>query len=420
MGAGKRIKFLRLQQFLTQEELAAGLLSVSYLSKIENEQITPSPDILKSLYERLAIEEDSIDETAVIKEIRDWYQDQIDKRKEKVEAGYADLKDKVKLITIPEITHLFNLFSIRYHLVTGKLRLAEELMSSLSPFQKDLNKEQLLYFYKFKGSLLYSKGQFEDAYTLLKEAESLIDSFVSLYEKADIYYSLGLTAGKLHKPYLATYYASLALEIFQKIYRLEKSTECHLLLAISFQRMREFSQAEVHYDWAGKLAQEEKFHSLYGIIEHNRGYFLSLQGHFDKALIHYNNSLHIKESEDNAPGKIITILAVVTMCYKYKKHSLMKEWLNKAQQLIHSLPQSSASLLHEYQIFHYFVHEDYDKFTNYVSKIAIPYFEKNNLQILVITYSEMLGNYFKETRKYKLSSYYFEYANRILNEGIKL
>ncbi len=50
------LKRERLQQNLTLEEVSSGICSVSYLSKLENNQIEPKDDYLKFLFDRLSID----------------------------------------------------------------------------------------------------------------------------------------------------------------------------------------------------------------------------------------------------------------------------------------------------------------------------------------------------------------------------
>jgi len=53
---GPVIKALRRERKMTQSELAAGICSRSYISLVEKGQVTPSPDIVKRLAERLGID----------------------------------------------------------------------------------------------------------------------------------------------------------------------------------------------------------------------------------------------------------------------------------------------------------------------------------------------------------------------------
>lgn len=56
MKKGKLVKSNRIKRGLTQEELSKGIISVSYLSKIENEQVCPSEEVFTLLLNRLGID----------------------------------------------------------------------------------------------------------------------------------------------------------------------------------------------------------------------------------------------------------------------------------------------------------------------------------------------------------------------------
>ncbi|NQD67585.1 helix-turn-helix transcriptional regulator, partial [Bacillus haikouensis] len=55
MNIGSKIRFHRQKRNLTQEELSKGIISVSYLSKLENNQVTPSDDIIQLICKRLGV-----------------------------------------------------------------------------------------------------------------------------------------------------------------------------------------------------------------------------------------------------------------------------------------------------------------------------------------------------------------------------
>ncbi|MCL6548477.1 MAG: helix-turn-helix transcriptional regulator, partial [Alicyclobacillus sp.] len=53
---GQKIRELRKQRKLTQQELAAGLVTASMVSQIESDRATPSPKLLEQLAERLGVD----------------------------------------------------------------------------------------------------------------------------------------------------------------------------------------------------------------------------------------------------------------------------------------------------------------------------------------------------------------------------
>jgi len=55
MSFGRKIKFYREKNGITQGKLAKGICSIPYLSKIENNKTIPSEEVLHLLCERLGI-----------------------------------------------------------------------------------------------------------------------------------------------------------------------------------------------------------------------------------------------------------------------------------------------------------------------------------------------------------------------------
>ncbi|PAT01151.1 hypothetical protein CI105_07865, partial [Candidatus Izimaplasma bacterium ZiA1] len=55
---GSFIKKQRIIKDVTQEKLSEGICSISYLSKIENNQIIPNHYLVKKIFERLNVNED--------------------------------------------------------------------------------------------------------------------------------------------------------------------------------------------------------------------------------------------------------------------------------------------------------------------------------------------------------------------------
>ncbi|WP_052329671.1 helix-turn-helix domain-containing protein [Thermicanus aegyptius] len=63
MQIGRLILRRRKELHLTQDALAVGICSTSYLSKIENGQVTPHTEVLSALLKRLGLDPDLARET---------------------------------------------------------------------------------------------------------------------------------------------------------------------------------------------------------------------------------------------------------------------------------------------------------------------------------------------------------------------
>ncbi|WP_176465759.1 helix-turn-helix transcriptional regulator [Virgibacillus sp. 7505] len=73
MEIGPLIKLHRIKQNMTQEDLAAGIVSESYLSKIENQKTDASPEVITLLCERLGIQLNAENEDMIKEKAEEWY-----------------------------------------------------------------------------------------------------------------------------------------------------------------------------------------------------------------------------------------------------------------------------------------------------------------------------------------------------------
>src|SRR5699024_11309844 len=73
MEIGALIKMTRINKGMTQEELAEGIASMSYLSKIENEHATASSEVINMLCTRLGIQLDKRNDETIDETLQTWY-----------------------------------------------------------------------------------------------------------------------------------------------------------------------------------------------------------------------------------------------------------------------------------------------------------------------------------------------------------
>src|SRR5690625_2244451 len=119
MEIGPFIKLHRIEQNMTQEDLAKGIVSLSYLSKIENERTVASPEVISMLCTRLGIQLNSKREAIIQKKCKEWYK------------LLYEVNDKEEIITLHQeirklisTTHsyslvMFEIHRVRYFLILG-------------------------------------------------------------------------------------------------------------------------------------------------------------------------------------------------------------------------------------------------------------------------------------------------------------
>lgn len=415
MDIGNRLRFYRIQQNMTQEDLASGIISISYLSKIENNQTSASVEVLEMLCKRLGIKLIEENEFSLLKDLHDWYYQIINRNKEEVALRYEKYVDVIQSTNDSSAYIHFVLFELRYFLLERDLEKAEEQLNKINLF-KDIFDDQMNYFYsKFVGLYHYMKNRFSTAKDFYKLAERILNKSVHIerWEEADLYYSIGLTYSQLGKMSLSNNYTHLALAIYQSRYDLKRSAECHVLLGICYLRTEEYELSEENYLLANKVAESMSDSNLRGIIYHNLGYLYSLQGKHHQAIAEYQMSLKHK-LDSNIDGKLISIHGIITEYYSLGEYESCESWLLEAKRVQEQSGYRDYNV--HFVIYTYLINNPSEEFEKYMQDVALPYFEKReNLQYL-IKYSEILGAYFEKKFKYKSANRYYNTAIKALKK----
>src|SRR5699024_11051156 len=120
MEDGSYIKLQRVKQGMTQEELANGIVSMSYLSKNKNQRTEASPEVIKVLGSRIGIEIHNEQDVTIKKknERQNELLFEVNDRDD-IRNGYIQLETLMD--TGSSINFMmFGIHKIRYYLVLGK------------------------------------------------------------------------------------------------------------------------------------------------------------------------------------------------------------------------------------------------------------------------------------------------------------
>ncbi|MFS0861769.1 tetratricopeptide repeat protein [Fredinandcohnia sp. 179-A 10B2 NHS] len=408
MEIGSRIRFFRIQKNMTQEELASKIISISYLSKIENNQTSASIEVLELLCDRLGIKLIENEEYVELKELHEWYFSMINRKKEET-AKFYETYEKNLFTNDSRVAILFVLYELRYFLFTHQLDRAEEQIKKIELF-KDIFDTKMSYFYeKFVAQFHYMINKFTVAVEHYKRSEEILTGSIHFenWEKADLYYYIGLTYNRMGKLALSIVYIQKALSIYRSLYDLTRSAECQIMLGISYERIDEFQMAEENYHLATKVAESISDKKLLGLIHHNLGILFSKQGKSHEAIDEFKKSLQYKEDKMIA-SKLRSIHGLIEEYYQLEDFEACQEWLNMGIELL-----KEHNTLREFEIhflyFNYLLNQS-DKLTKFLEKDALPYFEGLEHHNQVAYYAEKLGKLYHDNHKYKLASTYYSKA----------
>ncbi|MFS0752656.1 helix-turn-helix domain-containing protein [Oceanobacillus sp. 1P07AA] len=210
---GSFIKLQRNKQEMTLGELSDGIVSVSYLSKIENQKTQASPEIIQMLCNRLGIEVDNSQEDLIRQRCEDWYAMLFeDQDKKEIVETYNELQELMDK-NLSESLMMFEIHKIRYYLVLGDYDIALQKINELSEVSNSFDNEQQYYWFKFKGNYYSISGDFSQAMYMYKNSEDkLLHVRVEEQEIADLKYVIAITHTKFINTLEAIEYANQALD----------------------------------------------------------------------------------------------------------------------------------------------------------------------------------------------------------------
>ena len=297
MVNGEIIKINRIKEGLTQAELAQGIISVSYLSKIENNQIKPNREIYELLCQRLGISTEHLlndkHKRNLIEAYYNWFNLLIEENERTAIINeYNKLKNYEENIVDEEIKILWEIHLIRYYCKLYDINAASDSVIKLNSISRSFNDKQQYYWNKFRGNLQSLMLNYEKACEYYEQAKKLSHVInINEREKADLLYSLGVTYSSLWKPTQSIFNIEEALLIYQNNYKLKRCIQCHITLGISYRRINDIEKAIMHYDKAIHLSDKIMENELKALAYMNKGHLFSTIGKSQNAIDLYMNSL---------------------------------------------------------------------------------------------------------------------------------
>lgn len=407
MHLGEKIRYFRKVKNLSQQELAAGICSIPYLSKIENGVTQPSDEIQQHLAARLEIRLDSMNENTIIRNYVELFHSLYQRDYESAEQKFQTLTATHSKSIDEEILHkIFK--SIYLLLAKDELQEVQLLLDEVAYLDGVMNGEKAFYYLLARGQLCFYLNDFEDAFHyFLKAEKQLEENRFQEWEKGYLFYVIGVTANHLYKNIVALEYIKEALNIFEKNYFFKRCADCRIVLAIINLRFKNIDESSNQLLLAETIANTFDDEVLKGIIYHNLGSIATHKGEAEKAIELFSQSMDAKEKEPLS-AKIMTIHALVKEYNKTNQPEkglvLIDSWLEQVQ----ADPLNRGYELHLLYFKHLFKFGEID--ADFMVKELIPYFEQRNEWIHLADYYPILGNYFENQQKYKQASQYYSLA----------
>ncbi|MFC3039752.1 helix-turn-helix domain-containing protein [Virgibacillus xinjiangensis] len=418
---GSFIKLQRTKKDMTQGELAKGIVSLSYLSKIENKKTEASPEIIQMLCTRLGVQLNNDLDMTIREKCQEWYSMLFESTdKKKIIATYQEIQELMDS-NLSENLLMFEIHKIRYHLVLGEHDKALDKINELNELADSFDHTQQYYWYKFRGNYNSTIGEFNQAIKLYKLAEEKINKVdMEEAEAADLHYILAVTHSKLRNTLEVIDFAEKALEVYMKEYNFRRCAQCHIVLGISYRRIKMYEKAIKNYNLAKHLGQLNKDNTVIQLTNLNLGYLHSAINETNQAIEYF---LEVADDEQVANSERLgAITALIKEYYYLKKYEKTEEMISKAEAILSDTETGVYYKLFEYTIktYTYAINEEHEKFTSLVTEEFIPYLKDNNDHANLVVYSKMLAEHFECIGKYKSSVKYYKLANETYEELINL
>ncbi|MEJ6529061.1 tetratricopeptide repeat protein [Exiguobacterium sp. USCH10] len=413
---GNVIKVERMRKNMKQSVLARGICSISYLSKIENNQTSPSETVLELIFERLELDiplyYDFSEKVHQVKfEIREILKEAILSRKEenylkKIEEYKTNpvvLQSKELYITLMITLARFGMTpkgNSNYLIEVGWI---EDQLD----FDNRLRYDIIHCLYMFQ----YQTADRETIINLLEQiGQRLKNTNMPDWEVADMHYIIGALYHRFTDYLQAIENVRASIGYFQDNFCLERIIESHMIIGLSFKRRKRYTTALEHYEKAAKVAETARLNNYFGMLYNNIGDIHFLIGDQEKAQQYFLDGFNLKEDKKS---KLLSVMSLLEVNVAQQNIEGIMKWLETGYEL-----KGNEGNLIEFR-YHFDIYlnkyklEDHNAFIESLKR-AVDYFEAYD-EYYTHKYALWLSRELRNTGKYKLATEYYEKTVAIMS-----
>lgn len=412
---GQQIKFLRTKRKIKQLELAQGICSVSYLSKVENDTIVPSDEIKNHLLERLGVHPD-IDgtERKISNDLENWNQTIIRNEVQKADEMYEHIQSYISPFLKKEYLIKLNLYSIHYFVLKKDFDKAAEEINEAKENALSFSMEEKYYFQRYLGKFYYYQYQFKDALHHLLECEKVLpQNLVNVNDKAELYYSISMSASNMDHFHLSISYSQKALESFQVSYNLKRCVDIHILLGIANSRVANIPEALSNFKTAEYLSKSNGITNTYYSIMNNLGQLYAIIGDSDKAFEYY---IECYQNLDNYPNeyRAETIICIVELYFKLNQLDDVREWIQTGLGFVEQKLEDPTEYTAIFNLFMHLCNNDIELIEEKMKSQLVDYFKKKQRLFMLSHILKIIADYELNKLNYKNAAYYYDLSREFL------
>src|SRR5690606_16723537 len=353
---GQAIKINHLRANMTQADLANGIISVSYLSKIENGSADPPNEVIELLGEKLKLNTDYSEDDITDQSIIQWFKHLLRSEQDESILLFNKIKNSLSKAIDKQLLSLIEIHKLNYYVIIQDMTEARNLMTSLQKSSKRFSETEMYYYLKFSGHYFYEKMSYKKSLEYYQEAEKFIN--IELYHQKEemnhLYYMIASAASKNRQTHLSILYSIKALDYYQSNYDLEKCADCHILQGISYQRIKDYEKAKKSYHYAISIAEKISNDELLKISYQNIGSLYSDERHSKDAIDYFLKSYELRK-EDWIGKKVIPISSLMKEYYLLGDISNSKIWLELGMDLVRGIDPTDSIYVFEFTVYKYLI-----------------------------------------------------------------
>lgn len=416
---GDRLRLIRSHKKMAQREVAEGICSIAYLSKIENNIVSPNETLFQELAERLGIEADLLLQTPK------GYSDRLEQISndfwEKESLSDHDAVFLAILVNnVDDPSDSLRVFSVllKYYLDRREWDKAKEIYAIsknvLPELPGDAFYPNAFHYYLSCGHLKAQDQQYTESYQYYSHLEKSMEKY-SEYYQARLQYSISrVLQNMLEEKSLALVYSERAYRYF------EKTNDTKMLIWVMMARGMQFwmiGEYEKSLEWlfqAQAKLDEAGITNQTGIIKYNVGRVYQLQKRYDEAIVQYKECLELET--DNWEARVYTLKRLAEIYFDCKQWELVDDSLGEGLDLATRLEMQHDQVeLRAIQCRLYLSRFDVYKYEREMKKLIQWCTDKEQYKYIKSLSTE-LGNYFLTINSYKQSATYFKIAHDAENQ----
>lgn len=421
MKIGSIIHFHRKKIGETQENLSKGICSITYLSKLENNQLIPSDEILFSLCQRLKISVDDISlltDESILKELYQWYE--MIYKNNIIES--CELKKRLLLkkqyLTSVTASNYFQLFDI-YHLFCFEEYNTDDFEKSILDLEEKYNfleEKQKNFFNIILGSIFYKLNRIKKAkkylkivYSVVKEKQLKLKP--SKHEIDSIFY-LGVIYSRMGNLHESTSCIVISKKYYEKYFNFKKSIDCEILIAINYLLQKEYKIAQEKF--LNLLLNAELDNKSKKIILHNLGVLFYQENNMEEALKYIIESLNCT----NQLHELDLLKSYYMLSEIYRKLGNLKEsliWIQKGITI--ASKRKNEEYIYKFLFLKYIQQEmEFTDIIIFLEEELLPYFLKFGDKDDQMKYLREVGDLYYKNKKYKKAAQTYLYIIQLSQE----